>query len=68
MTPTEEQVWDGVVINVQPGDIITSKKGIIFETMLTGRLMLERRLKYLGNGKWKSRGRRVEIEATKVQA
>lgn len=48
----ETRCWEVVDINVQKGDIITSKRGIMLQGALTGEPQNVYKMKYLGKGRW----------------
>jgi len=62
----EKQTFEGVVIHIRVGDTITSKNGILTETLMLKRKILYKRMKYLGNGAWEGLDDGVEIKTSKV--
>ncbi len=58
---SEKQKWEGVIINIAPGDIITSKNGILTKTLMLERFVINKRMKYLGNGAWEGLDEGKEI-------
>ena len=44
--------FDEVLIKIQPGDIITSKKGLLSKSPLTGKFYIYKRGEYRGGGLW----------------
>ncbi len=56
----EKMKWEAVIINIQEGDIITSKKGLLTENHLLKRNVVNKRVKYLGDGLWEGLDEGVE--------
>ena len=61
-----EMSWEGVIINIEQGDIITSKKGILTETIALHRKVINKKMKYLGNGAWEAMDESIELKNVKV--
>lgn len=56
------QTWEGIEMNLSPGDVITSKKGILSKSSLTGKFYCWTKAEYLGNGLWRIIGGKKEVE------
>lgn len=58
-------IFEKVPMRVQPGDIISSKKGILMRTTLTGEdeFYVVKALEYLGNGGWRVIGEKERVDA-----
>lgn len=57
MTENEKkEIWEPAKVHIQPGDTLTSKKGLLFPANLTGEKEFYRvtKVKYLGNGTWEA--------------
>lgn len=46
----EKQHWDEVLMKIQEGDILTSKKGFLSKSPITDEWFIYWRVKYNGNG------------------
>ena len=60
-----EQKSEVTTINIQVGDIISSKKGFINESALTGKLKKCFKMKYEGDDIWQFLGKIIELEEKK---
>lgn len=58
--------WEGVVLNISPGDIITSKTGILLTSPLTKKVYRWWKAEYLSNGGWRIIGKKEEVNASEV--
>lgn len=56
--------FDEIKMKVAKGDIISSKKGILSGSPLTGKYYLWRKAEYLGDGHWRIIGSKEEVEVT----
>lgn len=56
--------YDGVEMKITKGDIISSKRGILSESPLTGKFYSWKKAEYLGNGHWRIIGEKEEVEVT----
>ena len=50
MNREEKQHWDEVLMKIQEGDILTSKKGFLSKSPITDEWFIYWRVKYNGNG------------------
>lgn len=57
--------YEGVVINIQEGDIISSKLGILQESPISKKFYLVKKQKYLGNSHWIVIGDKEEVSNIK---
>jgi hypothetical protein len=59
--------FDAVEMKITKGDVITSKKGILSVSPLTGKFYIWKKAEYLGNGHWRVIGDKeeVDVEVTK---
>lgn len=60
-----DEFWEGVSIHIQIGDILTSKKGLLFGTSDEKVMQACERVQYLGKGHWKVLGekrRKVDVK------
>ena len=59
--------FDAVEMKITKGDVITSKKGILSGSPLTGKFYIWKKAEYLGNGHWRVIGDKeeVDVEVTK---
>lgn len=58
--------YDEVKVKLTKGDIITSKKGILSTSSLTGKSYLFFKAEYLGDGRWLAL-KKEEVEAEQVK-
>ncbi len=58
----EKMVFEPVQIHVQVGDVISSEKGMLQRSSLTGKTYKVTRMRYLGDGKWKVLGEKEEMD------
>jgi hypothetical protein len=57
----ETLIWDGVVIHLQEGDVLTSKKGIALKTAALGKIISTKKILYRGKGLWEALDDPAEI-------
>ena len=65
MEARDKRRWEGIIINIEEGDILTSKKGILSKTAILGRMVTNKRMKYLGKGIWECLDEPTEIKDIK---
>jgi len=61
MDNREKLEFEGVELKLQKGDKIKSKKGIYFCSAYSKKEYLEYELEYMGQGKWRSVGKREKL-------
>lgn len=60
-------IFEGVVLNITEGDVITSKEGFLMRNSpITNEDFLVFKMKYLGNGKWEVIGNKEKITSKRV--
>jgi len=57
--------YEEVILKLQKGDKIKSKKGILLTSELSNNSYNEYELEYLGDGRWRSVGKRETLESIK---
>jgi len=59
-----KEVWEPAPVHIKPGDTITSKKGLMYFSNLTGKKEFYRayKMKYLGNCGWEVTGCKEPVE------
>ncbi len=55
--------FDEVMIKIQPGDIITSKKGMLSKSPISKEWFIYKKAEYLGNGAFKIIGEKYGVMA-----
>lgn len=65
-----KETWEPAPIHIQVGDIITSKKGLLYFSNLTGKKEFYRayKVKYLGNCGWEVTGRKEPVADVTAKA
>lgn len=59
--------FETVQIDLQPGDVISSKLGIVQHSSLSGSKYLVKKVKYVGNGLFMAIGDKTTIEVNKKE-
>jgi hypothetical protein len=59
--------FEEVHMKITKDDIISSRKGILSESPLTGKFYLWHKAKYLGSGGWQIIGEKEEVDASMVK-
>ena len=62
----KKENWEGVVLNLQEGDILTSKKGFLSKSSITEEYFVYKKVKYNGNGCFEIIGNKRAIEINKI--
>ena len=53
--------YEEVLIKIQPNDVLESKSGFLFVSPF-GKWYICKKMKYLGDGKWKVIGEKEEVD------
>lgn len=59
---TDNMKWDEVLMKIQEGDILTSKKGFLSKSPLSGEWFIYWKVRYNGNGCFVIEGNKNVIE------
>ena len=62
----DKENWEGVVLNLQEGDVLTSKKGFLSESPITKEYFVYKKVKYNGKGCFTIMGNKRTIEIKKT--
>ena len=63
MNKTETDMsWDEVKVCITPGDIVTSKKGFLSQSPMTGKFYVWKKAEHLGRGGWRVLSEKQEVE------